>query len=515
MKKVTFRSASKTLLLATMAAAGLMIVSSQEASAHGYVESPVSRAYQGQLDVSNLGWDGANELYGAAMTQPQGLEAPKGFPINGPADGSIASANGSLGDNKLDIQTSSYWKHQKMSTGVNDFTWHYTAVHNTTKWHYYMTKQGWDQNAPLVRDELELIGTVEHDGSAASNNPTHQVKIPDNRSGYNVILAVWDVADTPNAFYQVIDVDVQKGGETPEAETPNAPTTLTASNVTASSMEVSWKAPSNTDVKEYNVYRDGEKVKTISGTSFADTGLEADTEYTYSVEAVGFDGKTSEMSTEAKFSTNEIPAVDEETPTAPSGVHSMGTTESSVDLMWTKSSHSVGLQGYEIYRDGTKIATTTGTMYKDETVSASTTYSYTIKAISIGGNVSDASEAFVVTTEDSENVVQSEGAWVLGSLDNPVEYKKDQIVTHKGKTYKTITTHINYGDANWAPDIAVTLFEEVDNVWVLGSLDNPVEYKKDQIVTHKGKTYKTITSHLNYGDASWAPDVAITLFEKN
>lgn len=323
-----------------------------------------------------------------------------------------------------------------------------------------MTKQGWDQNAPLVRDELELIGTVEHDGSAASNNPTHQVKIPDNRSGYNVILAVWDVADTPNAFYQVIDVDVQKGGETPEAETPNAPTTLTASNVTASSMEVSWKAPSNTDVKEYNVYRDGEKVKTISGTSFADTGLEADTEYTYSVEAVGFDGKTSEMSTEAKFSTNEIPAVDEETPTAPSGVHSMGTTESSVDLMWTKSSHSVGLQGYEIYRDGTKIATTTGTMYKDETVSASTTYSYTIKAISIGGNVSDASEAFVVTTEDSENVVQSEGAWVLGSLDNPVEYKKDQIVTHKGKTYKTITSHLNYGDASWAPDVAITLFEK-------------------------------------------------------
>ncbi|WP_321158336.1 lytic polysaccharide monooxygenase, partial [Providencia stuartii] len=32
--------------------------------------------------------------------------------------------------------------------------------------------------------------------------------IPTDREGYHVILAIWDVADTNNAFYQVIDVNL-------------------------------------------------------------------------------------------------------------------------------------------------------------------------------------------------------------------------------------------------------------------------------------------------------------------
>ncbi|WP_424141112.1 lytic polysaccharide monooxygenase [Sodalis glossinidius] len=37
-------------------------------------------------------------------------------------------------------------------------------------------------------------------------DPTiHDVMLPQ-RSGYHVILAVWEVANTGNAFYQVIDV---------------------------------------------------------------------------------------------------------------------------------------------------------------------------------------------------------------------------------------------------------------------------------------------------------------------
>lgn len=35
------------------------------------------------------------------------------------------------------------------------------------------------------------------------------------RNGYHVILAVWDVADTSNAFYNVIDVNLVNN-ETPD-----------------------------------------------------------------------------------------------------------------------------------------------------------------------------------------------------------------------------------------------------------------------------------------------------------
>ncbi|MGP2688349.1 lytic polysaccharide monooxygenase, partial [Serratia nevei] len=37
---------------------------------------------------------------------------------------------------------------------------------------------------------------------------THQCNIPADRSGSHVILAVWDIADTANAFYQAIDVNL-------------------------------------------------------------------------------------------------------------------------------------------------------------------------------------------------------------------------------------------------------------------------------------------------------------------
>ncbi|GLW98996.1 lytic polysaccharide monooxygenase [Microtetraspora sp. NBRC 16547] len=41
------------------------------------------------------------------------------------------------------------------------------------------------------------------------DNPTvHQVSLPHDRKGYHVLLAVWEVADTGNAFYRVIDLDL-------------------------------------------------------------------------------------------------------------------------------------------------------------------------------------------------------------------------------------------------------------------------------------------------------------------
>lgn len=462
MKKVT-----TGLLVTSVVAAGL-IGMANNASAHGFVSSPHSRAYQAQIDAQLLGWDAGIAAFGNVISQPQGLEAPKGYPTLGPLDGSIASANGvldggNIGSNKLDIQNASKWTKQEITTGINEFTWTYTATHPSTKWHYYMTKQGWDVNAPLNRDEMELIGTIQHDGSQAENNPTHKVDVPENRSGYNVILAVWDVADTPNAFYQVIDVNVNDEGTTPtepsESVTPDAPTKLTAKAITTSSIELAWTAPTNTDIETYNVYRDGEKVKTMSTASFTDSDLVANTAYNYSIEAVTFDGKTSAMSASLEVKTKEIPVVDNEKPTAPSSVHSMGTTANSVSLMWTKSAHSVGVDTYTVYRDGIQIATVAGTMYNDRALNASTTYTYTIKATSLGGNVSDASTAFTVTTADA---VVSEGkVWALGSFTEPTEYLAGETVTHLGKSYKTLNTHLNYGDSNWAPGIALSLFEKI------------------------------------------------------
>lgn len=49
------------------------------ASAHGYISKPASRVY--------LANKGINVGVGSAQYEPQSVEAPKGFPISGPADG--------------------------------------------------------------------------------------------------------------------------------------------------------------------------------------------------------------------------------------------------------------------------------------------------------------------------------------------------------------------------------------------------------------------------------------------
>lgn len=40
---------------------------------------------------------------------------------------------------------------------------------------------------------------------------THLCNVPNDRNGYHVILGVWNVADTPMSFYNVIDVIVDNG----------------------------------------------------------------------------------------------------------------------------------------------------------------------------------------------------------------------------------------------------------------------------------------------------------------
>jgi predicted carbohydrate-binding protein with CBM5 and CBM33 domain len=74
------------------------IVFAESASAHGYMES--SRAHLCSTDE--------NVNCGLIKYEPQSLEAPKGYPNAGPADGKIASAGGAFPD--LDQQTSNRWK---------------------------------------------------------------------------------------------------------------------------------------------------------------------------------------------------------------------------------------------------------------------------------------------------------------------------------------------------------------------------------------------------------------------
>ncbi|WP_405832010.1 MULTISPECIES: glycosyl hydrolase family 18 protein [unclassified Streptomyces] len=67
---------------------------------------------------------------------------------------------------------------------------------------------------------------------------------------------------------------------------PTAPGTPTASSVADTSLTLSWSpATDDKGVKNYDVYRGSAKIATVTGTSYADSGLTKGTTYTYSITA--------------------------------------------------------------------------------------------------------------------------------------------------------------------------------------------------------------------------------------
>lgn len=87
------------------------------------------------------------------------------------------------------------------------FRWQFTARHATSDFNYYITKDGWDSTKPLTRADLESqpFLTVPYNNQQPPMTLTHQGTLPA-KTGKHLILAVWNVADTANAFYACSDV---------------------------------------------------------------------------------------------------------------------------------------------------------------------------------------------------------------------------------------------------------------------------------------------------------------------
>jgi hypothetical protein len=104
------------------------------------------------------------------------------------------------------------------------------------------------------------------------------------------------------------------------------------------------------------------------------------------------------------------PVADTQKPTAPAGLASESVTSSSFTLKWTAATDNVGVTGYEVFRDGTSLGTTTSLSYNVTGLAASTAYSMTVRARDAAGNVSDPGTALSVTTA---------AAVTLRNADNP------------------------------------------------------------------------------------------------
>ncbi|MGW7543450.1 lytic polysaccharide monooxygenase auxiliary activity family 9 protein [Streptomyces sp. NPDC054770] len=186
-----------------VATAGAFALSTGGASGHGYTDLPVSR--------QKLCANGTVTNCGDIQYEPQSVEGPKGFPAAGPADGQIC--NGGLSRfaqlSSPTTPSGGAWPTTKLTGGQTyTFRWQFTAVHATTDFKYYVTKQGWNQNHALARSDLNTTPflTVPYNGQRPPTTLSHSGTLPTGLSGHHVIVAVWTIADTGNAFYACSDV---------------------------------------------------------------------------------------------------------------------------------------------------------------------------------------------------------------------------------------------------------------------------------------------------------------------
>ncbi len=67
-------------------------------------------------------------------------------------------------------------------------------------------------------------------------------------------------------------------------------------------------------------------------------------------------------------------------PSVPIQLIAVAVSSSQISLSWAASSDDVGVVGYDIYKNGTQITTTTNNSYYVSGLNASTTYSFTVSA---------------------------------------------------------------------------------------------------------------------------------------
>ena len=104
---------------------------------------------------------------------------------------------------------------------------------------------------------------------------------------------------------------------------PTAPTNVEATTVSQTQVDLTWTASEDpeTGVEQYKVYRDGAVVGAVVSTSFADTGLQQNTTYVYTISAVNGEGIEGERS--QSVSARTFPAEGAIPPAPPTGLRTV------------------------------------------------------------------------------------------------------------------------------------------------------------------------------------------------
>jgi fibronectin type 3 domain-containing protein len=239
------------------------------------------------------------------------------------------------------------------------------------------------------------------DKSVAANTP------------YTYKVAAKDGAGNVSAFSNVSSATTPTAADTTP---PTAPTNLTATGISSTQINLAWTASTdNVGVTGYRVERCtgagcssfAQIGSTTTATTYSDTTAVVATSYSYRVRATDAAGNLSTYSNTATAT-----APDTTPPTAPTNLAATASSSSQIGVTWTASTDNVGVTGYRIERctgascsSFGQIATPTATSYNDTGLTASTSYSYRVRATDAAGNLSIYSNTASAATSGSSITV--------------------------------------------------------------------------------------------------------------
>jgi chitodextrinase len=200
---------------------------------------------------------------------------------------------------------------------------------------------------------------------------------------------------------RTFDVQTYNFGSTADTAPPKAPANLTATIQSNTVVDLAWSAATdNVGVQSYMIVRDGLALATVSGStlSYSDLSAVPGSTYAYTVEAFDAAGNRSPPSNTVTVTL--AAAADIVPPSVPTPLQLAVVSPLRVDLAWAASADNVGVQGYQIARDGTVVATVDANTltFADTSVAAMRSYSYTVEAFDQSGNYSAAAGPLVVPT---------------------------------------------------------------------------------------------------------------------
>jgi fibronectin type 3 domain-containing protein len=217
-------------------------------------------------------------------------------------------------------------------------------------------------------------------------------------TSYSYRVRAADAVPNLSGYSTVASATTQAAADT---QAPTVPTNVVATATSSSAITVTWTASTdNVGVTGYRVERCAgvgcstfTQVGTPAGPSFANTGLNANTSYSYRVRAADAVPNLSGYSTVASATTPAAP--DTTPPSTVSGLNATAVSVTQINLSWAAATDNVGVTGYRVERcqgsgcsNFVQIATPATTSYSDQGLAASTRYRYRVKAVDAAGNVS-------------------------------------------------------------------------------------------------------------------------------